>query len=91
MKLCLRVVKLIPPSLLEKCTICYSMVYNNKSNLVSSDVSPGNHLYRPPKKSFKLSWKLPPIEWLRWNTDVSKILITNLTSIGLLYRKNKGR
>lgn len=51
----------------------YTMFYNIKTNIFSSDVSSGNHQYRAPKKFIKSSWKLSPIEWLKRNTDVSRI------------------
>lgn len=60
------------------------MLYNNKSNIISPNVSSGNHLY-------KLSWKPPSIEWLKWNIDASRIAVKNLTSICLCAGINKGR
>lgn len=68
----------------------YIMLYNKKTNVIYSDVSPGNKLYKPIKKFTKTSWKPSPSNWLKWNTNASRFMDTHLTTIGLVCRDDNG-
>lgn len=66
------------------------MLNNSKTNILSLGVSSGNQMNRTPKQFVKHSRKPPPSDWMKWNTDASKVMITNLTTIGVVCRDSSG-
>lgn len=69
----------------------YTMLYSININIMSLNVSAGNHLYRPPKTFVKYNWERPPTDWLKWNADTSRVTVTNLSTISTVCKNNKGR
>lgn len=67
------------------------MLYHNKTKIIPTTVSSGKHHYRISKKFVKPIWKPPLMEWLRWDTDASKIANKSSSSISLMCKDNKSR
>lgn len=68
----------------------YTRLYNSNTNIISSDISSHNQLNRIPNKFVKYSWKPTPMDLLKWNTDVSRIIVTNQTTVSMVCKHNSG-
>lgn len=67
------------------------MLYNRNDYMDPLRIFTGDHQYSPRVKSFKISWKPPALNWLKWSTDASRIAAKKSTTIAYVCRDDKGQ
>lgn len=58
---------------------------NNRDDVVGSEVKNASHTYKVKH------WKPPPVGWLKWNTEASRLEARHTRTINYVSKDNTGR